>query len=82
VQFWGVGSRYSLDVLGWTPERQRALEAMGDPALVPARIAVEHRGAYGLVGADVETASPSGRLRRDAGADWPAVGDWVAVQPA
>jgi len=68
--------------LGWTPERQAQLEALGDPSLVGARVSVEHRGAYGLAGCAVETARLAGRFRRaDAGVDWPAVGDWVAVRP-
>jgi len=67
---------------GWTPERQAQLEALGDPSLVGARVSVEHRGAYGLAGCAVETARLAGRFRRaDAGVDWPAVGDWVAVRP-
>jgi ribosome biogenesis GTPase len=69
----------SLEELGWTAERQQQLESLGDPTLLAARISVEHRGAYGLVGAEVETAQVSGKLRRATG-DWPAVGDWVAVQ--
>jgi ribosome biogenesis GTPase len=73
----------SLRVLGWTMERQRQLEALSDPVLVPARVAVEHRGAYGLLGAEAVTAHLAGRFRHgDGECDWPAVGDWVAVQPA
>jgi ribosome biogenesis GTPase len=75
----------ALRGLGWTSERQRQLEALGDPALVPARVAVEHRGAYAVVGAGAGPAQLAGRFRRGEGSgpgDWPAVGDWVAVQPA
>jgi len=68
--------------LGWTAERKVQLEVLmrdgGGAALAAARVAVEHRGAFGLLGGDVDTARPAGRLRRDGGA-WPAVGDWVAV---
>jgi ribosome biogenesis GTPase len=71
----------SLSTLGWTVERQRQLEALADPTLVAARVAVEHRGAYGLLGTEPITAQLAGRFRREAG-EWPAVGDWVAVQPA
>ncbi len=69
--------------LGWNVERKVQLELLtgAGAALVAARVAVEHRGAYGLLGCDVETARPAGRLRRDGG-DWPAVGDWVAVAGA
>lgn len=68
--------------LGWTVERKVQLELLagGDLALVAARVAVEHRGAYGLLGCPVETARPAGRLRQDG--VWPAVGDWVAVAAA
>jgi len=67
--------------LGWSLERKVELELLGDAALVAARVAVEHRGAYGLLGCEAETARPAGRLRGDGGV-WPAVGDWVAVAPA
>jgi ribosome biogenesis GTPase len=67
--------------LGWSSERQSQLEHLGDPALVAARVGVEHRGVYGLMGGPVETARLAGRFHRDE-PDWPAVGDWVAVQPA
>ena len=66
--------------LGWNAERQIELESLGAPGLVPARVVVEDRGAYGLAGCEVETARPAGRLRR-AGGVWPTVGDWVAVAP-
>jgi ribosome biogenesis GTPase / thiamine phosphate phosphatase len=71
--------------LGWNVERKVQLELLtsgdGDAALVAARVAVEHRGAYGLLGCDVDAARPAGRLRQD-GDVWPAVGDWVAVARA
>jgi ribosome biogenesis GTPase len=70
----------SLTELGWTAERQQQLEALGDPTLFAARIAVQHRGAYELLGAEVETAQLSGRFRKGESGDWAAVGDWVAVQ--
>jgi ribosome biogenesis GTPase len=76
----------TLSGLGWTDERQRQLQALGDAKLVAARVGVEHRGAYGLLGAPVESARLAGRFRQGPGegeADepWPAVGDWVAVLP-
>ena len=67
--------------LGWNADRQAELERLGDAALLAARVVVEHRGSYGLAGCAVKTARPAGRLRREGGA-WPAVGDWVAVEPA
>jgi ribosome biogenesis GTPase len=69
-----------LTRLGWSAARQTELDALGDGALMPARVVVEHRGAYGLAGCAVASARPAGRLR-DAGERWPAVGDWVAVAP-
>jgi ribosome biogenesis GTPase / thiamine phosphate phosphatase len=66
--------------LGWNQERQSQLESLGDPSLVGARVSVEHRGAYGLAGSEVETARLAGRFRLG-DADRPAVGDWVAVRP-
>jgi ribosome biogenesis GTPase len=67
--------------LGWSVDRENRLQQLGDPALVAARVAVEHREVYGLLGGAVSTARLSGRIRRGEGA-WPAVGDWVAVRPA
>jgi ribosome biogenesis GTPase / thiamine phosphate phosphatase len=74
----------SLHRLGWTVERQRQLEALVGPPLVAARVGVEHRGEYGLLGAEVAQARLAGRFRQSRAGDgeWPAVGDWVAVQPA
>jgi ribosome biogenesis GTPase len=78
-----MGFELSLKDLGWTEERQQQLEVLGDPVLVAARVAVQHRDWYGLLGPDVGQAQLAGRLRSGAGQeDWPAVGDWVAVQPA
>jgi ribosome biogenesis GTPase len=71
----------SLRGLGWTVERQRQLEALADPALIAARVAVEHRGAYGLLGPKPSSAQLAGRFRRGGAGDWPAVGDWVAIHP-
>jgi ribosome biogenesis GTPase / thiamine phosphate phosphatase len=82
-----MDSDLSLFRLGWTHERQLQLEALATraqaPTLCPARVAVQHRGAYGLLGGAVTTGQLAGRLRHDPGGEpWPAVGDWVAVQPA
>jgi ribosome biogenesis GTPase len=74
-----------LTALGWD-ERFASLLAGEAPGLVPARVLTEERGVYLVAGAAGEgPASPSGRLRFDAELDptaaWPAVGDWVAVDP-
>jgi ribosome biogenesis GTPase len=76
----------SLHSLGWNEGLQRELEqlqaANPDATFSPARVIVEHRGAYDLITADgPRTAEPTGRLRHEARdkRDLPAVGDWVAV---
>jgi ribosome biogenesis GTPase len=56
------------------------------PGLVPARVLTEERGLYLVASESGERpATPSGRLRHDAELDptaaWPAVGDWVALEP-
>jgi ribosome biogenesis GTPase / thiamine phosphate phosphatase len=74
-----------LAALGWD-ERLAASLVSTAPGLVPGRILAEDRGQYLVVSADGEgPASPSGRLRHDTELDptalWPAVGDWVALEP-
>ena len=76
---------YDLAALGWTPEFAQAFEAVHASDLIPARVAAQHRSGYLLYAETGElTGTPSGRLRHaaDAGGDFPAVGDWVAVRPA
>ena len=75
----------ALRALGWD-DRLAAVLASEAPGLVPGRILAEERGLYSVASADGEhPASPSGRLRHDADLDptavWPAVGDWVALEP-
>jgi ribosome biogenesis GTPase len=79
----------SLHSLGWGERLQRELEllrAARDPELLtPARVVVEHRGAYQLIADDgPRTAELTGRLRRAAldKRDLPAVGDWVVLEPS
>lgn len=74
-----------LVALGWD-ERAAAVLAAEAPGLVPGRILAEERGQYLVVSAAGEgPASASGRLRHDGELDptaaWPAVGDWVAMDP-
>ena len=69
-----------LTTLGWDDEWSAAFE-QSDSELRPARVAVQHRGAYDVVGADGEIrARIAPRLRRtSAPTQLPVVGDWVAV---
>jgi ribosome biogenesis GTPase / thiamine phosphate phosphatase len=74
-----------LDVLGWTPDRDAQLAALERPDLVAARVAGASRGIYDLLTAGAPlTGRVTGRLRHaaTAPADLPAVGDWVAADPA
>jgi ribosome biogenesis GTPase len=67
---------------GWTPALEDQFAPHAADRLEPARVAVEHRGAYRLYTAcGDEPAELSGRLRHAASSrdDLPAVGDWVAV---
>ena len=73
-----------LASLGWTPALEDQFAPHAADGLEPARVAVEHRGAYVLYTARGECpAELSGRLRHgaDERGDLPAVGDWVAVTP-
>jgi ribosome biogenesis GTPase len=74
-----------LAALGWTPQLDAAFAALARADLVPARVAAVHRGRLDLATADGALAgAPSGRLTHEArtAADLPAVGDWVAADPA
>jgi ribosome biogenesis GTPase len=75
-----------LAALGWDDRLATLLESEAS-GLVPGRILSEERGQYVVASAAGEgPASPSGRLRHDTELDpsaaWPAVGDWVAMDPA
>jgi ribosome biogenesis GTPase len=73
-----------LEGLGWTPSRAVGLEHQ------LARVAVEHRGFYDVLGMETdpyeltEGASVTAPMRRAASSplDFPAVGDWVDVERA
>lgn len=73
--------------LGWGDSLQQELERLrgdrADSTLRPARVVVEHRGAYQLIAEDGPcSAELTGRLRHQAldKLDLPAVGDWVVLQ--
>jgi ribosome biogenesis GTPase len=71
-----------LERIGWTPAIEDQFAPHADDGLEPARVAVEHRGAYVLYTSRGERpAELSGRLRHavESRGDLPAVGDWVAV---
>lgn len=75
--------------LGWTEALQQhwdlLREAQENPLAQPARVIVEHRGAYELItSAGPQWAEATGRLRHDSTSrlDLPAVGDWVALDAA
>src|SRR5437867_2043869 len=68
-----------LATLGWDSLWKVAFEPYA--GMTPARIAVQHRGAYDVLteGADVR-ARLAPRLRRETpAAELPVVGDWVAL---
>ncbi len=75
---------HHLARLGWRADLQDHLDALGDPALVCARVLAQDRGALLLDdGSRQWRASPAGALRHAAAGaeDLPAVGDWVAAAP-
>ena len=73
-----------LETLGWDASWKAAFEPHRIAGLTPARVAVQHRGAYDVLTAAGEIrARVTGRLRREMSAvDLPVVGDWVALDSA
>jgi ribosome biogenesis GTPase / thiamine phosphate phosphatase len=76
----------SLDLtsLGWNGRRDEEFALYAVRGLVPARVSLEHTHIYRVLTADGDTlAKVAGRLRHQASArsDYPAVGDWVAIEP-
>ena len=75
----------TLEDLGWTPRFAEAFAALAASGLEPARVSLEHTHIYRVRTADDELlARVAGRLRHGASgrADFPAVGDWVALERA
>jgi len=73
-----------LAALGWRARLREAFEPFARQGLIPARVALEHTHIYRIFTEDGEwLARVSGRLRHRAAhrTDFPAVGDWVAVEP-
>src|SRR3954465_8481559 len=74
----------ALEDLGWSPRLAEAFESHVAAGLVPPRISLEHTHIYRVLSPDGEQlARIAGRLRHQASgrADYPAVGDWVAMDP-
>lgn len=72
-----------LTALGWNDRRAHEFAPYAESGLLPARISLEHTHIYRVFTADGEKlARIAGRLRHQASAraDYPAVGDWVAVE--
>lgn len=68
---------------GWDTRLAKEFAAVAADETQPGRVLVEHRGSYAImVGAGELDATVSGRFRHSAATvdDFPAVGDWVAVQ--
>lgn len=70
----------ALERLGFGPDLADAFEPHAAQGLVPARVAVQHRGTYVVYSEHGELdGEPAGRLRHEE--ELPTVGDWVAVRP-
>jgi ribosome biogenesis GTPase / thiamine phosphate phosphatase len=71
----------NLERLGWNDELARQFEADAS-GLAPGRVAVQHRGSWGVVTARGESlAEITGRLHHDAEpGELPVVGDWVGLR--
>jgi ribosome biogenesis GTPase len=73
-----------LSGLGWNSRLDEAFAAHAADGLVPGRVALEHTHIYRVMTEAGESlARVSGRLRHHASAraEFPAVGDWVALAP-
>jgi ribosome biogenesis GTPase len=71
-----------LRAYGWSEHWEAAFEAFGRPKLIAARVAVEQRGRYRVLGEDfAQWAIPAGATRHRAvdPTSLPAVGDWVLL---
>jgi ribosome biogenesis GTPase len=71
----------TLSNLGWDDRWNDAFEPYRQEGLLPARVTVQHRGAWDVAGDVGELrVELAGRFRHDATAgELPVVGDWVAV---
>jgi ribosome biogenesis GTPase len=74
-----------LHRLGWNPALDDAFQPHAANGMVPGRVALEHTHIYRVLTESGDVLGRvSGRIRHQAGsrADFPAVGDWVALEPA
>ncbi len=70
----------TLEQLGWDDGWEAAFSDHRAAGLVPARVAVQHRGAYDLVTAAGDVRAPAtAKLAREG--ELPVVGDWVGLDP-
>ena len=78
-----TGSTIALPQLGWSDQLEDEFAVHAAQGLVPGRVAVQHRGAYGVyTEAGEASAEVAGRLRHEAAGtgELPAAGDWVALE--
>jgi ribosome biogenesis GTPase len=74
-----LGTDSLLNRLGWDDGWEASFSEHRAAGLAPARVAVQHRGAYDLLGEDGELRAPAAsHLAR--GDELPSVGDWVGVE--
>lgn len=69
---------------GWDTRWDEAFEGFCEAGLVPGRVTLEHKHIYRVMTEEGELLGEiAGRMRHEAfgRADYPAVGDWVALQP-
>ncbi|MFC2032381.1 ribosome small subunit-dependent GTPase A [Chloroflexota bacterium] len=74
----------NLEDLGWNPFFQKHFQTLKILDSVPARVASESKGSFQVYSQYGElTAKISGKMRYRTGAEnqYPAVGDWVVIQP-
>ena len=69
----------TLAAWGWDDRWAAGFAPFADGGMWPARVIAQHRGVWVVMGqAGETTASPTGKLRRDADdGGYPTVGDWV-----
>ncbi|WNB91639.1 ribosome small subunit-dependent GTPase A [Bacillus sp. NEB1478] len=73
----------NLKSLGWNQTFEESFQEYNNQALVPGRISIEHKGLYRVLTENGELLGEiTGKIRFNAEGrqDYPAVGDWVAVQ--